>query len=170
VSLVAIRLSKSPSSQRRPNGYPKATAIAALVNGGWLLVVSALVAIASIGRLATSTPEVNGLRVLVVSGIAAAVMLVGAFVLGLDTTRVEGGDEGGDLNMRAILLDTAGDAAAAGGVAVAGAVILATRSWFWVDPATALIISLVVGTRAAQLLRRVAQVLRPGDRVRQSTR
>jgi len=165
VSLFAIGLSKRPSSQRRPDGYPNATAIAALVNGGWLLIACVLVAVVSIERLATTTPKVHGLPVLVMSAVAAAVMLVGAFVLSLDTSGAESGDEGGNLNMRAVVLDTAGDAAAAAGVAVAGVVILATRGWFWVDPATALTISLVVGVRAAQLLKRVARVLRTGEPV-----
>ena len=34
VSLLAIWLSQKPPTARRPNGYPKATALAALVNGG----------------------------------------------------------------------------------------------------------------------------------------
>jgi hypothetical protein len=55
--------------------------------------------------------------VLIVSGIAAAVMLAGALVLGGDA-----GDDDGeeDLNVKAVLLDTA----AAARVAVSGAVIL----------------------------------------------
>ena len=36
VSLFAIWLSIRPPTPRRPHGYPKATAWAALVNGGWL--------------------------------------------------------------------------------------------------------------------------------------
>jgi hypothetical protein len=52
--------------------------------------------------------------VLIVSGIAAAVMLAGALVLGGD----DDGEE--DLNVKAVLLDTA----AAARVAVSGAVIL----------------------------------------------
>ncbi len=49
------------------------------------------------------------------------VMFVGAVILGGDGD--DGNKAGGDLNMRAVRLDTAGDAAAAAGVAVAGAVI-----------------------------------------------
>ena len=42
VSLVAIRLASLPPTARRPTGYPKATRWAALVNAGWLLVLSVL--------------------------------------------------------------------------------------------------------------------------------
>jgi cobalt-zinc-cadmium efflux system protein len=48
MALVALRLSKRPGSPSRPDGYPKATAIAALVNGGWLLALSILVAASSV--------------------------------------------------------------------------------------------------------------------------
>jgi Co/Zn/Cd efflux system component len=39
-----------------------------------------------------------------------------------------------DLSIAVVLLDTIADAAAAAGVAVAGAVILAVKGWYWLDP------------------------------------
>jgi cobalt-zinc-cadmium efflux system protein len=143
VSLFSIWLSRRPASPRRPGGYPHATNIAALVNGGWLLVLSVLVVVSAIGRLVGGAPAVEGLPVLIVSAVAAAVMMLGAFILG-----GEGDDGGDDFNMKAVLLDTAADAAAAGGVAVSGAVILATGGWYWLDPVVALIIAAVVGYHA----------------------
>jgi cobalt-zinc-cadmium efflux system protein len=47
------------------------------------------------------------------------------------------------------------DAAAAAGTAVAGGVILATGSWYWLDPAVALVIALVVAGHAVALIRKV---------------
>jgi cobalt-zinc-cadmium efflux system protein len=143
VSLLAIRLAGRPPSRARPYGYPDATKIAALVNAGWLLVLNVLIAAAAIQRLAAGTRRVEGLPVLIVSGIAAAVMLVGALVLRGDP----GGDDDGeeDLNVKAVLLDTAADAAAAAGVAVTGAVILGVGGGYWLDPAVALVIAVIVG-------------------------
>jgi cobalt-zinc-cadmium efflux system protein len=158
VSLFAISLSRQPPSPRRPGGYPHATNIAALVNGGWLLVLSVLVVVSAIGRLVGGVPAVEGLPVLIVSAVAAAVMLVGAFIRGGDGDGDD--DDGGDFNMKAVLLDTAADAAAAGGVAVSGAVILATGGWYWLDPVVALIIASVVGYHALGLLRKVIAALR----------
>ena len=43
VALLAIRISARPASGARPDGHPNATSIAALVNGGWLLVLEVLV-------------------------------------------------------------------------------------------------------------------------------
>jgi cobalt-zinc-cadmium efflux system protein len=60
-----------------------------------------------------------------------------------------------DLNVKAVLLDTAADAAAAGAVAVTGAVILATRGWYWLDPAVALALAMVIGYHAVLLIWRV---------------
>ncbi len=158
VSLVAIRLSTLRPTAVRPNGYPRATTWAALVNAGWLLVLSVLVIVVAFRRLVAGTHEVHGLPVLAVSGVAAVVMLVGAMILRGDEDDDE--DEGGNLNMRAVLLDTAADSVAAGAVAVAGAVILATGSTYWLDPAVALLVSMVIAFHALRLVRKVLVKLR----------
>jgi cobalt-zinc-cadmium efflux system protein len=53
------------------------------------------------------------------------------------------------------------DAAAAAGVAVVGAIILATGGWYWLDPAVALAIAVVVAYHALALIRKVLARLRP---------
>jgi len=158
LAIFAIWLSERPGTSVRPQGYPKATAWAALVNGGWLLGLTVLVSAAAVDRLVHGTSIVHGLPVLVVSGIAAVVMLCGALILARD----EGGkdDHGGTLNVGAVLLDTGADAAAAAGVAVTGAIILATGGNYWLDPTVALAVSVVIAFHAIRLLRRVIVVLR----------
>jgi cobalt-zinc-cadmium efflux system protein len=160
VSLFAIWLSRRPPSPRRPAGYPHATNIAALVNGGWLSILSLLVIVNAIERLVVGPPSVEGLPVLIVSAVAAAVMMAGALILGGEVDDDDDAHDGEDLNMKAVLLDTAADAAAAGGVAVTGVVILATGGWYWLDPVVALIIATVIGYHALDLLRRVIAALR----------
>jgi cobalt-zinc-cadmium efflux system protein len=160
VALLAIRLSARPATAARPAGYPNATTIAALVNGGWLLVLELLVAAAAIGRLVTGTAQVDGLPVLVVSGIAALVMTAGALILRGDADADTGAGSERDLSIAAVLLDTVADAAAAGGVAAAGGIILATGGWYWLDPAVALAIAAVVACHAAGLIRKVLTRLR----------
>jgi cobalt-zinc-cadmium efflux system protein len=156
VSLFVIWLANKPPSRRRPGGYPNATTVVALVNGGWLLVLSVLVIVTAIQRLMAGAPSVEGLPVLIVSAVAAVVMLVGALILG-------GGDvddDDDDLNVKAVLLDTAADAVASGGVALRGAIILFTHGLYWLDPAVALIIAVVVGYHALKLVRKVVAALR----------
>ncbi len=160
-ALLAIWLSDRPPTARRPGGHPRANAIAALVNGGWLLVLSVLIVASAADRLISGTPAVHGLPVLIVSGIAAAAMIVAAVILGGD---LEGDDDDEDddeaLSLRAVLLDTAADAAAAAGVAITGAVIFATGRFDWLDPTVALVIALVIGFQALLLVRRVFRALR----------
>ena len=150
VSLVAIWLAN------RPRGYPRATNFAALVNAGWLLILNILISVSAIERLATGTHRVEGLPVLIVSAVAAVVMLAGALTLGGDA----GDGSRDDLNVRAVLLDTAADAAAAGATVIAGAVILGAGGLYWLDPAVALAIALIVGYRAQDLLCEIIAALR----------
>jgi cobalt-zinc-cadmium efflux system protein len=161
VALLAIHLSARPASQARPEGYRNATSIAALINAGWLLALELLVAGAAIDRLITGTPQVDGLLVLVVSAVAALVMTAGALVLHGDGKDSEAGER--DLSVTAVLLDTIADAAAAAGVAAAGAIILATGGWYWLDPAVALTIAVVVSYHAIALIRKVLGRIRPSE-------
>ncbi|HLI44918.1 MAG TPA: cation transporter [Acidimicrobiales bacterium] len=157
IALVALRV-EAPSP-RRPRGRPNAARYGALVNATWLLVLAVLVAADATARLVGRTATVHGLPVLVMSGVAAVVMAAGAVVLRADP---EGGDEtsGAALTMKVVLIDTAGDAASAAGVALAGAVILATGGLYWLDPAVALVVCLVDAVSIVGLLRRTLVALR----------
>jgi cobalt-zinc-cadmium efflux system protein len=162
VALLAQHLARRPPTTRRPGGCPRITRYAAAVNAGWLLLLSLLVAAGAVDRLVRGVREVHGLPVLVVSGVAAIVMLAGALLLGgdVDDDGNDDADEGEELNVRAVLLDTAADAAAAAGVAAAGAVILATGGLYWLDPAVALVVAVVVAWHAVRLLHRIRAALR----------
>jgi cobalt-zinc-cadmium efflux system protein len=155
VALLAIRLSARPASRARPSP----TDVAALVNGGWLLALELLVVGAAAERLLTRTPEVHGLPVLIVSGVAALTMTAGALVLHADLDDDDA--DGRDLSVAAVLLDTIADAAAAAGVAATGGIILATGGWYWLDPAVALVIAVVIAYHTLALLRKVLARLRP---------
>jgi cobalt-zinc-cadmium efflux system protein len=159
VSLLAIRLAALPPSPSRPHGYRHATNVAALINAGWLLALYIVIAVAAVWHLAAGTRPVQGLPMLIVSGIAAIVLLAGALVLrGDPDDDDDDGEE--DLNVKAVLFDTAADAAASAGVAVSGAIIFATGGLYWLDPAIALAIALIIGYHAAKLVRKIAAALR----------
>ncbi|MGV0051173.1 cation transporter [Mycobacterium colombiense] len=121
-----------------------ATPVVALINGGALLVVAALIAAEAIGRLSRGAPEVRGLPVLIVSAVTMAVLLAGAWVLGASAANE-------DLHMRSVLLDTLADAAAATAIAVAGAVMALTGRFFWLDSVLALAIAALVAVPATTL-------------------
>jgi cobalt-zinc-cadmium efflux system protein len=153
VSLFAIQLAHRPE---RSAAHANATSIAALVNAGWLLALNVWIAVTATRRRVSGVPEVHGLPVLVVSAIAAVVMLAGALIFGAD---VEDADGKEDLNIKAVLLDTVADAGAAAGVAVTGAIIFVTGRWNWLDPAVALVIAVVIGYHAGGLIWRVLGAL-----------
>jgi cobalt-zinc-cadmium efflux system protein len=159
VTLVAAHLADRPSSARNPGGHPRVTRYAAVLNAGWLLALSVLVIAGAVDRLVRGVREVHGLPVLVVSAIAATVMLAGALLLDGDLED-NNADDDADLHVRAVLLDTVADAAAASGVAATGAVIYATGRLYWLDPAVAAAIAVVVGFKAARLLGRIRTSLR----------
>src|SRR5215471_13718097 len=92
VALLAIWLAARPPTRTRPGGYPNATSVAALINAGWLLILELLVAGAALDRLITRRVPVDGLPVLVMSGVAAVAMLIGALVLRGDEEDEEGGE------------------------------------------------------------------------------
>jgi divalent metal cation (Fe/Co/Zn/Cd) transporter len=92
----------------------------------WIvLCLNLAIAAAAIQHLAAGVHRVEGLPVLVASGIA----------------------------------DTAADAAAAAGVAVSGAIILAAGGWYWLDPAVALTIAVIISYHALRLLRKITAAL-----------
>jgi cobalt-zinc-cadmium efflux system protein len=158
IALLAARLAGRQRKRPGRSGRVDPVSAAALINAGWLLVLELLVAAAAVTRLAAGTPRVSGLPVLLVSGLAAVVMTAAALILRGDDPDPGDGDR--DVSVAAVLLDTVADAAAAAGTAVAGGIILATGGWYWLDPAVALVIALVVAGHAAALIRKVVARLR----------
>jgi len=157
VALLAARLARRPRQRPGRAGRVDPVSAAALINAGWLLVLELVVAAAAVTRLASGTPRVEGLPVLLASGLAAVVMTAAALILRGDDPD---GDGDRDVSVHAVLLDTVADAAAAAGTAVAGAIILATGGWYWLDPVVALGIALVVAGHAVALIRKVLARLR----------
>jgi cobalt-zinc-cadmium efflux system protein len=154
---AAIALGIGAVAMRERGGErSKAPTIVALINALALLTVTAFVVGEAIRRLVQGSPDVQGLPVLIVSALATAVMVLGVFVLGTDA-----GQE--DLHMRSVLLDTVADAVASAAVAVSGAVIYVTGSFFWLDSALAAAIGVLIAVGAVRLLREAAHALRTGS-------
>lgn len=149
LSLFTVRLAHRKATARRSYGYERSTILAALVNAALVVAVMTVVVVVAIERLVHGVPQVRGGPVIAISAVAAGVMFVGVFVLR--------GDD--DLNVRTILLDTTADAATGICVAITGLVILLAGGLYWLDPAVALVVALIIGYRATGLLREVADVL-----------
>ena len=149
ISLVAVRLTRRSPTAQRSFGYHRSTILAAQANAAAILAVTLLIVVEAVRRIG-DPPGVHGGAVLVVAAVAVVVNGGAALVLAGDRH---------DLNMRAVLLDTLGDAAANAGVAAAGAAILITGGNEWLDPAVSLAVAAVIGVRALRLLAQAADVL-----------
>ena len=113
IALAAAVQAKRPATHRQTYGFARYEILAALANGGLLTAVTVLIVVEAVRRLFHPEVPAGGVMA-VVAGIGLVVNLsVGAMLLQ---------DTHGNLNMRAVLLDTAADAAAAAGVAITGAI------------------------------------------------
>jgi cobalt-zinc-cadmium efflux system protein len=151
LGLLAVHL-------RDRHGRAGATNLVALVNVAVLLIVAVAVVTESGIRLTGGAPAVDGTAVLVAGVVTTVVLGIGALVLGAGA-----GHE--DVHMRSVLLDTAFDGAAAAGVAVAGLVIAVVHGAYWIDPAVAAVIAVLVGVGAVRLLADVIVAIRGGEAV-----
>lgn len=151
LGLIAVTVRDRSTHPRRSVAIP----VVALINGGALLIVSVLIVVEALRRLLDGVPEVHGLPVLAVSALTMVVLLFGAWVLGASAANE-------DLHMRSVLLDTLSDAAAAGAVAIAGAVIAVTGRFYWLDPVLALAIAVVVAVPTSKLCAKAIAAIRGG--------
>lgn len=138
---------------RHPKGNRKATSYVALINAAMLLIVTGAVMYGAVHRLATHTPGIEGLSVMIISILATVVMFISAIILGRDAAKE-------DLHMRSVLLDTIADGASAAAVAVTGGIIFVTGRLYWLDSAVTVVIGILIGFNALKLLRDVIGALR----------
>ena len=142
LSLLAVRLALRPPTPSRSFGHHRATILAALANACLVTIVTLLIVVASVERLAHP--------VSVRAGIMVSVAALGLVVNGLSVLLLR--DRSGDLNMRASLLHMAGDALSSLAVVVAGAVLLVAPSATWLDPASALVITAIILVQASRVV------------------
>lgn len=137
---VAARL---PPRGRFTYGFGRSTILAALANAVSLLVGVGAVLWESIQRLGEPV-AVAGLPILLVAGLG--ILVNGGTALLFARARH------GDLNAEGAFLHMAADAAVSLGVVLAAAGIMLT-GWHWLDPAAAIVVSLVIALTTWRLLR-----------------
>ena len=151
LALFAIWLKSNNAHDAR---YARAPSYAALINVVLLLVVVVAVLLEAAHRLWTRDFDLHPSPVIWTALVAAAVMTMGAFILGGDTHGAH--DTNADkLNMRAVLLDTIADAVSAAAVAITAIIVFVTGRFMWLDSVVATVIAVVVGYHSLELLRDV---------------
>jgi cobalt-zinc-cadmium efflux system protein len=152
IALVARRIGRLPSDDRRTFGYRRAEIIGALINLTVLVVIGLFLVYEAVDRI-FRPEEVNGWVVVGVAAVALAIDVATAALL-FAMSR-------GNLNLRAAYLHNLGDAFSSVGVIVAGAAIL----WFgayWVDPVVTLVIAGFILWQSVAMMRRSIHILMQG--------
>lgn len=136
-------LSRAKPTPRFTYGLRGSSILAALFNAVLLLIACGAITLEAVQRFSDPTP-VPGRTVMIVAGIGIVINLGTALLF------ARGGK--GDINIRGAFLHMAADAAVSAGVVVAGLLTLQTKA-AWIDPATSLLIVLVIVAGTWGLLR-----------------
>ena len=153
VALWAIRLAAMPATQRWTYGLKRAEILSAAVNGITMLVVSGIVLVEAIRRLAATNPEVAGVPVLVVAAIGCVVNVAVAWLVSKanrSSLNVEGA-------YQHILTDLFGFIA----TLIAGIVIV-TTGWTKADSVASLVVVLLMVRASWGLLKEAGHILLEG--------
>ena len=158
LSLAAIRLAARKPTASRSFGYHRSTVLAAQANAAAILAISVFIVVAAVARLG-HTHHVRGGVVLLAALGDFALNGISALLIRERHHHGHAHTHDPDLNIRAAMLHLAGDALAAAGVAVAGAIILITGRFDWLDPAISIAIAVLIAWEAVKLVRATTDVL-----------
>lgn len=152
IALVARRIGRRPSDERRTFGYRRAEIIGALINLTILVIVGLYLVYEAVARL-IRPEEIDGWIVVAVAAVALAIDVATAALLYAMAH--------GNLNLRAAYLHNLADAFSSIGVIVAGAMIL----WFgayWVDAVITFVIAGYILWQSLTMMRRSIHILMEG--------
>lgn len=143
----AATMAKRAPTGRHTYGWRRATLLSPLGNALLLVGFSGALAWESMRRFA-DPPAIPAMAVIVVAAIGIAVNLGAAWFV----RDGEGHSHAGDLNRRGAFLHLIADAAVSLAAVLAGLGML-WFDWRWLDPATAVLVAVVVALGASRLLR-----------------
>ncbi|MEP6602474.1 MAG: cation diffusion facilitator family transporter [Spartobacteria bacterium] len=139
----ASHLAKRPGTERRTYGWRRTSIMAALLNAVFLLVAVGAITLEALRRLGgREDVDANTIIGVAAAGIAINGVTAWLFMAGRKS----------DLNIRGAFTHMAADAAIAAGVVIAGVAIHFT-GWSWLDPATSLLINIIIVVGTWSLLR-----------------
>jgi cobalt-zinc-cadmium efflux system protein len=151
ISWLAIRLAERPPTREKTYGYHRASILAAFINAMLLGLVALGILYQSYERLRNPVPVHSGVMLWIA---LLALVINGGIALALVSSHR-------DLNLRAILVHTAGDAVS--NVAIlAGALGIRWTGALWVDPAIGMAIGVLVLWSAWGILHESSHILLEG--------
>jgi len=158
LSYVALRLAARDPSDRHSYGLHRAEVLAAVINGGTLLVIAAGIFVEAARRLQEPEP-VKSLEMLLIATAGLAVNLVVMLVL-RGHNHAHGPAEA-DLNVRSAWLHVLGDTLSSIGVIAAGLIMWRT-GWMLLDPLISVAIGAVLLVGSGRLLKSGVHILMEG--------
>lgn len=151
LSWGAARAGRRPATPRRTFAYKRVEILVALVNSAALLGISAYVAVEAVRRLLQPEP-VNGL--VVIAAAAGGMVINAAAALLLRSFQR-------NLNVRSAFLHLVADAVTSLSVVIGGLFIY-LLSWYWVDSALSILLSVWMAWQSWKILRSSVNVLMEG--------
>jgi cobalt-zinc-cadmium efflux system protein len=145
----AVVLSRRKRTTRRTYGFRRTTILAGVAN--------AMLILFAVGGVTWEAIQRFGKPAHVDGGLVAIVAIVGVVVnVSAALLFARGRDK--DVNRRGAYLHLMADAAVSAGVVVAGVIVWRT-GWNWIDPATSIVVSLVILASTVGLLREALDLL-----------
>jgi cobalt-zinc-cadmium efflux system protein len=149
LSLFVAWFSRRPETDKRTYGYLRLEILAAFVNGGALLLLSAWILIEAVLRFGTPEPIAGGLM-LVVAVLGLLVNVAAAWTLHPS--------QGGSMNIRGAYLHVLSDLLGSVGT-VAAALLVQYTGWLVADPIASVFVTLLIVRAAWRLVRESIDVL-----------
>ena len=140
---LATVLARRAPTARFTYGLGRTTILAALTNGGLLMLATGAIFLEAIQRLIHPAP-VAGVTVMIVAAIGIAINGISAWLFASGSK--------GDINIRGAFQHMLADAVVSAGVVLA-ALIISLTGWNRIDPVMSIIISLVIIVGTRDLLR-----------------
>lgn len=151
LALLAARIASTPPSAQHSYGLGRAEAIAALINGLFMIAIVVGIAISAVERLQSPRPVEGGV-VIWVATFGLIVNILAVFVL-------SHGEQ--TLNTRGALLHVIGDLLGSIAALISGAVIYVT-GWTPIDPILSFVICVLILYSGVRLLRDVLHIIMEG--------
>lgn len=152
LSLMAIRLSGLPATDRRTYGWHRAEIFASLINGATLIFIAFGILHEAWERF-LDPQAVKSKEMFIIAIVGLVMNLVAASRLHHHSHE--------DLNVRSAFLHVLGDAVASVGVIIGG-VIMYFTGWYVLDALISAAIVLIIGWGALRLLREAGHILLEG--------
>lgn len=149
VALIAQRIGRAPADLDHTYGHGRAELIGAFVNLTWLMLLGLFLIVEGIQRL-IAPQQVDGWTVVIVAGVA--------LVVDFATAALTWARRGHSLNIRAVFVNNAADAAGSLGVIIAGTLIL-LYDWHLADTIATFGIAAYLMIQGAVMLPRTIDIL-----------